>query len=187
MDFAYDRLGRRLAFPSDHIGQPLRNAKRSLRITLSVSPEATAMSKKISLKGPKVCWRDDATITMKLTKSAPPPDIIPTASSPPSATPMNVNRALASLPASLEKQAMDVVQPNEVEISHGPTVTLDTNKNPQEAKPKVKDALAYLEQVKKKYSGQPEVYNKFLDLMKAFKSKTYKIASFSAVIHWIYF
>jgi histone deacetylase complex regulatory component SIN3 len=34
----------------------------------------------------------------------------------------------------------------------------------------VHDALTYLEQVKKQFSGQPEVYDRFLDIMKDFKS-----------------
>ncbi|KAI9014417.1 hypothetical protein CLU79DRAFT_767523 [Phycomyces nitens] len=35
----------------------------------------------------------------------------------------------------------------------------------------VKDALTYLDQVKIQFSDQPEVYNKFLDIMKDFKSQ----------------
>ncbi|KAG1146496.1 hypothetical protein G6F37_004665 [Rhizopus arrhizus] len=35
----------------------------------------------------------------------------------------------------------------------------------------VKDALSYLDQVKVKFSDQPEVYNRFLDIMKEFKSQ----------------
>ncbi|KAG0174310.1 Transcriptional regulatory protein sin3 [Apophysomyces sp. BC1015] len=35
----------------------------------------------------------------------------------------------------------------------------------------VKDALTYLDQVKFQFPGQPEVYNKFLDIMKDFKSQ----------------
>ncbi|CAG8581934.1 154_t:CDS:10 [Ambispora leptoticha] len=36
----------------------------------------------------------------------------------------------------------------------------------------VKDALTYLDQVKVQFSDQPEVYNRFLDIMKDFKSQT---------------
>ncbi|KAG9284179.1 hypothetical protein G9A89_022953 [Geosiphon pyriformis] len=36
----------------------------------------------------------------------------------------------------------------------------------------VKDALSYLDQVKVQFSDQPEVYNRFLDIMKDFKSQT---------------
>ena len=35
----------------------------------------------------------------------------------------------------------------------------------------VKDALSYLDQVKYEFSAQPEVYNRFLDIMKDFKSQ----------------
>lgn len=34
------------------------------------------------------------------------------------------------------------------------------------------DALSYLDQVKVQFSEQPDVYNKFLDIMKDFKSQT---------------
>lgn len=37
---------------------------------------------------------------------------------------------------------------------------------------KVEDALAYLEQVKTQFEGQPMVYNDFLDIMKEFKAQT---------------
>jgi histone deacetylase complex regulatory component SIN3 len=37
---------------------------------------------------------------------------------------------------------------------------------------KVEDALAYLEQVKMQFEGQPTVYNQFLDIMKEFKAQT---------------
>ncbi|KND04341.1 uncharacterized protein SPPG_00072 [Spizellomyces punctatus DAOM BR117] len=36
----------------------------------------------------------------------------------------------------------------------------------------VKDALSYLDQVKIRFSDQPEVYNRFLDIMKDFKSQS---------------
>ena len=34
-----------------------------------------------------------------------------------------------------------------------------------------KDALTYLDQVKVQFHDQPEVYNRFLDIMKDFKSQ----------------
>ena len=37
----------------------------------------------------------------------------------------------------------------------------------------VKDALSYLDQVKIQFYDQPDVYNKFLDIMKDFKSQRY--------------
>ena len=36
----------------------------------------------------------------------------------------------------------------------------------------VKDAVSYLDQVKQKFHDQPEVYNRFLDIMKDFKAQT---------------
>ena len=35
------------------------------------------------------------------------------------------------------------------------------------------DALSYLDQVKVRFVEQPDVYNRFLDIMKDFKSQTY--------------
>lgn len=35
------------------------------------------------------------------------------------------------------------------------------------------DALSYLDQVKVQFSEQPDVYNRFLDIMKDFKSQAY--------------
>lgn len=35
------------------------------------------------------------------------------------------------------------------------------------------DALSYLDQVKVQFHEQPDVYNRFLDIMKDFKSQTY--------------
>jgi paired amphipathic helix protein Sin3a len=36
----------------------------------------------------------------------------------------------------------------------------------------VKDAVSYLDQVKQKFHDQPEIYNRFLDIMKDFKAQT---------------
>lgn len=38
--------------------------------------------------------------------------------------------------------------------------------------PLKQDALSYLDQVKVQFSEQPDVYNRFLDIMKDFKSQT---------------
>jgi len=37
----------------------------------------------------------------------------------------------------------------------------------------VQDALSYLDQVKVQFADQPDVYNRFLDIMKDFKSQAY--------------
>jgi len=39
--------------------------------------------------------------------------------------------------------------------------------------PMYQDALSYLDQVKVQFSEQPDVYNRFLDIMKDFKSQAY--------------
>lgn len=45
---------------------------------------------------------------------------------------------------------------------------------PQEHRPlNVSDALSYLDQVKLQFADQPEVYNRFLEIMKDFKSQAY--------------
>ncbi|KAJ2968924.1 hypothetical protein NUW58_g10111 [Xylaria curta] len=42
----------------------------------------------------------------------------------------------------------------------------------QGQQPILNDALSYLDQVKVQFADQPDVYNKFLDIMKDFKSQT---------------
>lgn len=39
------------------------------------------------------------------------------------------------------------------------------------------DALSYLDQVKVQFHEQPDVYNRFLDIMKDFKSQTWVLAA----------
>ncbi|RCI04557.1 Transcriptional regulatory protein sin3 [Rhizopus stolonifer] len=52
------------------------------------------------------------------------------------------------------------------------TPVAESNNNTNGYRPlNVKDALTYLDQVKVKFSEQPEVYNRFLDIMKEFKSQ----------------
>lgn len=41
---------------------------------------------------------------------------------------------------------------------------------------KLQDALTYLDQVKVQFHDQPDVYNRFLDIMKDFKSQAYVFA-----------
>ena len=38
---------------------------------------------------------------------------------------------------------------------------------------KIQDALSYLDQVKVRFVDQPDVYNRFLDIMKDFKSQAW--------------
>jgi paired amphipathic helix protein Sin3a len=45
----------------------------------------------------------------------------------------------------------------------------------------VTDALGYLDTVKSKFYDQPEVYSKFLDIMKDFKNQAYALYLFSLI------
>ncbi|CAO3660548.1 unnamed protein product [Rhizopus stolonifer] len=51
-------------------------------------------------------------------------------------------------------------------------ISQSTIKQNEEHRPlNVKDALTYLDKVKAKFSSQPDVYNRFLDIMKEFKTQ----------------
>jgi paired amphipathic helix protein Sin3a len=53
-----------------------------------------------------------------------------------------------------------------------PNTPAPTSKSPEAARPlNVTDALSYLDAVKNQFQNQPEVYNRFLDIMKDFKSQ----------------
>ncbi|KAF8204474.1 hypothetical protein K438DRAFT_1905542 [Mycena galopus ATCC 62051] len=53
-----------------------------------------------------------------------------------------------------------------------PGTPAPTSKSPEAARPlNVTDALSYLDAVKNQFQNQPEVYNRFLDIMKDFKSQ----------------
>jgi histone deacetylase complex regulatory component SIN3 len=44
--------------------------------------------------------------------------------------------------------------------------------SPMNSGAQVDDALAYLDQVKAEFADRPDVYNRFLDIMKDFKAQT---------------
>lgn len=48
--------------------------------------------------------------------------------------------------------------------------------------PCFQDALSYLDQVKVQFHEQPDVYNRFLDIMKDFKSQTWVPADESYIV-----
>lgn len=53
-----------------------------------------------------------------------------------------------------------------------PNTPAPISKSPETARPlNVTDALSYLDAVKNQFQNQPEVYNRFLDIMKDFKSQ----------------
>lgn len=62
--------------------------------------------------------------------------------------------------------------PQHAPPEHPPQANAEFYNGTPNARPlNVKDALSYLDQVKFQFSGQPEVYNRFLDIMKDFKSQ----------------
>jgi hypothetical protein len=55
--------------------------------------------------------------------------------------------------------------------------------NGAEGVPKEKDALGYLRKVQQKFVDQPLIYNKFLEIMKDFKSNRYVLWSLEVFRH----
>jgi paired amphipathic helix protein Sin3a len=76
--------------------------------------------------------------------------------------PANMSRTpnpMTPIPAALENGNMNVTS--------GPS-----QRSPESSRPlNVTDALSYLDAVKNQFQERPEVYNKFLDIMKDFKSQ----------------
>lgn len=62
-------------------------------------------------------------------------------------------------------------------IAHPPQ-TAGTNQNQSKGHPQLNDALAYLDRVKAEFHDQPEVYNKFLQIMRDFKVNAYQLPFF---------
>lgn len=57
--------------------------------------------------------------------------------------------------------------------SSGPSFVDTQNHTPLDRPLNVTDALSYLDAVKVQFQDQPDVYNRFLDIMKEFKSQLY--------------
>jgi paired amphipathic helix protein Sin3a len=53
----------------------------------------------------------------------------------------------------------------------GPAIPGNVASLAQGQQPILNDALSYLDQVKVRFVDQPDVYNRFLDIMKDFKSQ----------------
>jgi paired amphipathic helix protein Sin3a len=95
---------------------------------------------------------------MQSSRPPPPPQAMSTALPPVTAPVITPNRVATPPPppASTTPGAMSTSQ---VATSYRPL--------------NVKDALTYLDQVKVQFQDRPDVYNKFLDIMKDFKSQRY--------------
>lgn len=76
---------------------------------------------------------------------------------------------------------MENPEPNLAPISVGPEIPAQLPRihelSESSKQLNVKDAVSYLDQVKQKFHDQPEVYNRFLDIMKDFKAQTYVIST----------
>lgn len=64
------------------------------------------------------------------------------------------------------------VQPPAQAFMAGPSPMQTNAQLPHGQQPILNDALSYLDQVKVQFSNDPDVYNKFLDIMKDFKSQS---------------
>ena len=64
----------------------------------------------------------------------------------------------------------DIVTPGDPALGH-PLSSSSPEHSASDRPLNVSDALSYLDSVKAQFAKQPEVYNKFLDIMKDFKSQ----------------
>ncbi|KAI9835740.1 MAG: hypothetical protein M1819_001918 [Sarea resinae] len=80
----------------------------------------------------------------------------------------NPSRPLMQQPGQMtqQQQMMGMSGPGVHQMQGGPVAGL-----PQGQQPILNDALSYLDQVKVQFVDQPDVYNRFLDIMKDFKSQ----------------
>lgn len=118
----------------------------------------------------------DATERPAEPKAASPQQVEPSPEVFSPAAPMMVLPGPSSAPAVPATQAPGPIFP-------GPLQTPATNQNRPSsgtgAHPQLNDALAYLDRVKAEFQDQPEVYNKFLQIMRDFKVNAYS--------HYIFF
>ncbi len=70
-------------------------------------------------------------------------------------------------------QLLEPARPPEAHVGaiDSPTGTAEQQPGSADRQLNVNDALTYLDSVKAQFAEQPEVYNKFLDIMKDFKSQ----------------
>jgi paired amphipathic helix protein Sin3a len=69
---------------------------------------------------------------------------------------------------------VQATQPIQPQIAPPPSTTPTPQTGDANYRPlNVKDALTYLDQVKNQFHSSPDIYNRFLDIMKDFKAQTY--------------
>lgn len=87
---------------------------------------------------------------------------------------MAAGHAMAPAPGSMNQGQQPILnvryhrRSEHAELGHEHLLSRDTYADPHFKQ----DALSYLDQVKVQFSEQPDVYNRFLDIMKDFKSQT---------------
>lgn len=91
---------------------------------------------------------------------------------------MSTAQAAISLSQGLDTTTLTLQQPSTTATTSATTAppaasssSSSTSSSSQYRQLNVKDALTYLELVKVKFNDQPEIYNRFLDIMKDFKSQ----------------
>lgn len=88
-------------------------------------------------------------------------------------SPMATHHTAPNIHASVSTHSTQQHHQSSVPLSHtASTAAAQQSSSNNGYRPlNVKDALTYLDQVKVKFADQPEVYNRFLDIMKEFKSQ----------------
>ncbi|GAA5803581.1 hypothetical protein HPULCUR_009064 [Helicostylum pulchrum] len=104
----------------------------------------------------------------------PPPPLTPPPPAPPASSTPTYNRPKTPIIESRDHVSIPPPPPPPptTTTSSQPSSTITASVAANGYRPlNVKDALTYLDQVKVKFADQPEVYNRFLDIMKEFKSQ----------------
>lgn len=90
--------------------------------------------------------------------------------------PRNETQAVPYLPTSQRQEQLPVPESSQQQLAANQQAVVQAAQRAAEAgyRPlNVKDALSYLDQVKIQFYDQPDVYNRFLDIMKDFKSQRF--------------
>lgn len=170
---------------------PRRTVESSPYQTIAVnSVHATAAPSDVSSTAtvaPATALDHQSSIHMRRTSETTPPpqsSLLQTTNSPnysrqrsssessPSITaPESVTMATNNAANSEQNASASFVTTNSPDATATTTAALNNNSSSGYRPLNVKDALTYLDQVKMKFADQAKVYNRFLDIMKEFKSQ----------------
>lgn len=151
-----------------------------VRRTSNSPPLATSLSGMPTYNRPRTPVSEPSDIssirtpatTTSTTPSAPPPPSPAVTAASGTTTTTKITSAAPAVSAAPPAAATAPAQPAAAAAPQPPTSTSAVSANGYRPL-NVKDALTYLDQVKVKFADQPEVYNRFLDIMKEFKSQAY--------------